>query len=137
VSQTAGVHPDPAVTAPAFAPALSNPSIRWAVAGSFLVNVVGMLAIFLPGGDDAPAGVIVMGFVFAAIALVGAWGLAQGRRWGARTTLVVTVVNALMSIPGVFVWPSTAIGIAIIVGLVVSVGVVVLLRRPDVRAELR
>lgn len=73
------------------------------VAGSLLANVILQLAVFIPGvGDDVPADAKVVGVVIAALAVAGAWGLWNRRTWGRRTTLVVTVLNVLGTIPAAF-----------------------------------
>ena len=111
--------------------------LLWAVIGSLIVNVVGALVIFiLPGTDDVPGAAKVASVVFAALALLGAYGLMKHMRWGWWVTLIVTVINVLSSIPGIFDWPSTSVGVAIIVGVVLGIGVVVLLLRHDVRDRL-
>lgn len=112
--------------------------LRWAVAGTLLVNVVGVVPFFfLPGADEAPAAAVVIGLVLAAVALAGAWGLWQGRRWGSRVTVTVTALNLLSSAPAIAAWPSAAVGVTVIIGVAISVVLLALLRRPGLRAELR
>ena len=54
----------------------------WAVAGSLIGNVLIQLTVFLPPvGEDLDAGVKAVSVVFAAVAVIGAWGL-WNRRHG-------------------------------------------------------
>jgi len=55
--------------------------LLWSIVGSILVNVVSLLLFFAPADDDPPAAAIVIASVFAVLALLGAWGLWQRRRW--------------------------------------------------------
>jgi hypothetical protein len=110
--------------------------IDWTIIGSLVVNVGGLAAFALPGQDNVPAAAKIGAVVFAAIAVVGCWGLWQRRRWGARTTIVVTAVNVLTSLGALADPPSASLVVAIVVGAVVGLAVVVGLRRPSARAEL-
>ena len=105
-----------------------------AVILSVVINVLSLPVFFLlPSDDDVPGAVYVIGTILAVVALVGAYGLWNGQRWGWWTTFIVTVLNLVTSLPGIVEWPSNAIGIAIIISIVLGVGLLVLLWKPDVR----
>jgi uncharacterized membrane protein (UPF0136 family) len=108
-----------------------------AIAGSILVNIVSVLGFLLPGSDEIPAGAVVAAFVFGALAALGAWGLAQRRRWGARLTIAVTALNVLSGVPGLLDPPSTSIAVLIIVLGVLGVATIAILTRPTLRSDLR
>ena len=112
-------------------------AIAWAIAGSLLLNVVGLFTNLLPGMGDIPGAVYVVGSVFAVLALVGGWAMWQRRRWGYRLTFAVTVVNTVLSIGAFTDSPTTALVVTICIGFVMCAGFVVLMRRPDVRAAMR
>ena len=111
-------------------------AILWAIAGSLIVNVVSMAALALPGFGDVPGTVYVVGSILAVTALVGAWGLWNHRVWGYRTTMIVTIVNAVLSLGAFTDSPTVALVALIIVLTVLSVAVVVMLRQPGVRAQM-
>ena len=104
-----------------------------AVVGSLIVNVLTLVLFALPGANNIPSGAKAVAVFLAVLAVAGAYGLVQRERWGWWITLVVTVFNVVTSVPGLFDWPSTAVGIAIIVCTIAGVGVIVLLFRRDVR----
>lgn len=116
-------------------PTVTRPR-RDAAAASLAVNVLTLPLFFvLPGSDEAPIGAIVFGVVLAAVAAAGAWGLAQGRRWGWRTTFVATLLNVLSSAPAIAAWPSAWVGVTAAIFTVLGIGLLVVLRRDGVRVE--
>jgi uncharacterized membrane protein (UPF0136 family) len=108
-----------------------------AIAGSIITNIVGLLGFLLPGSDEIPAGAVVAAIVFGALAALGAWGLIQRRRWGARLTIAVTALNVLSAVPGLLDPPSTSIAVLIIVLGVLGVATIAILTRPTLRSDLR
>lgn len=122
----------------AFAP---NPGrqgpIRWALAASLIMNVGGLAAFVLPNRRDIPGSAVASWVVFAIVAIVGALGLWSGRRWGARITILVAVVNALSGLGALVDPPTARVAVGVVVIAVLGVAVVVLLRRPEARAQLR
>jgi uncharacterized membrane protein (DUF2068 family) len=101
------------------------------VVGSIIVNVLTLALFALPGNGDVPGAAKVLAVLCGALALVGAYGLVRRARWGWWITLIVTGFNLLSSVPGIFAWPSTSLGIAIIVSSVAGIAVIVLLFRRD------
>lgn len=57
---------------------------------------------FVPGADEIPALALVVGIVLGLLTLVGCWGMWNLRRWGAILTLLVTFLNTLSAVPGLF-----------------------------------
>jgi hypothetical protein len=110
--------------------------LLWAIIGSILVNVVGLLLFFAPADDDPPGAAMVIGIAFAVLALLGAWALWQRRRWGWWVTLVVTALTVLSAIPVFFIGPSAVLLIGNLLSIIIGVGVIVLLLRRDVKALL-
>ena len=92
------------------APARSERSRPTAVTVAALLAVFIQLAsipfYFVPGADEMPGVVIVIGTVFGLLTLLGAWGMWRLLRWGAILTFVVTLLNVVSSIPGYFDPPS-------------------------------
>ena len=110
--------------------------IGWALIGSLVMNVGGLAAFVLPNRQDIPGSAVGASVVFAIVAIVGALGLWNGHRWGARTTIAVVVVNALSGLGALFDSPTATVAIGVIVLAAIGLAVVVLLRRPDARARL-
>jgi len=111
-------------------------AICCAIAGSILINVVGLFTNLLPGMGDIPGMVYVVGSVFAVLAIVGGWAMWNHKRWGYRTTFAVTVVNTVLGVGAFTDSPTTALVVAICIGFVICAAFVVLMRRPDVRAAM-
>ena len=75
--------------------------------GSIVANGLAQLAVFVPAlSDDVPAAAKVVSLVFALIAAVGAYGLWNRRIWGRRTTIAVTILNLVSSVPAVVAAPA-------------------------------
>jgi drug/metabolite transporter (DMT)-like permease len=110
--------------------------LLWAIIGSILVNVASLLLFFAPADDDPPAAAVLIAFVSAVLALLGAWGLWQRRRWGWWVTLVITALTVFGAIPVFFIGPGTALLIGNLAAVVIGVGVIVLLLRRDAKALL-
>jgi hypothetical protein len=111
-------------------------TLEWAVAVSLFINVFGNLAFFLPGSDEIPGAAIVIALVLTVVAVVGAWGLWNRHRWGARITIAVAVLQILSSAPGLLDPPSAALATTIVVGSVLAIVDIVLTRASQTRAQL-
>ena len=98
--------------------ASSRPShVAWAVWIVVVTNIASYLTFFLPGADEIPVPVIVFGAVVSAVTFALCWWTWNLKRWAVIALTVVTLLNMLSSLPGIIAWPSNAIGIAIIVGI--------------------
>ena len=90
---------------------------------------------FLPGAEETPGAVIVIGTI-AVLALLGAWGLWNLRRWGAILIFVLTLLDLLTSIPGLFASDSGWVVGAIIAFAPISIATLVLDRAPRVATRV-
>ncbi len=70
------------------------------------IQVISVPFFFAPGANEVPGFAIVIGIVMGLLTLVGAWGMWNLKRWGAILTLVVTFLNTLTAVPGLFAAPS-------------------------------
>jgi hypothetical protein len=110
---------------------------NWAIIGSLLLNVATLpLTWVLPGADEAPSAVIVIGFVFSALAIAGAYGLYQGARWGWHITFWANVAALLGGLGAIGDWPSAWVGVTSIVFIALGIGELVLLRNKELRATV-
>ena len=111
--------------------------IHWAVAGSLAANVVVQMTVFLPPlASVVPPDAKVVGTIQALVALVGAWGLWNRRRWGRWTTLVVTCFSVLGSATALFDPPSGAVVAAVVVTLAIGIPVLILLLSRPLRHQV-
>ena len=111
-------------------------SLRLPMGLSLLLNVGGAMATpFMPDQDEIPAFAYVLTVVVALGAILGAYGLWRSRRWGSRVTIAVAVLN-IIQVPGVVGAPNGVIGTGIAIGVVLSIVIIVLLRRQAVRRQL-
>lgn len=102
--------------------------VHLAVIGSLNANVLLQMSVFLPVmATVVPTDAKVVGIVQALVAVVGAWGLWNRRRWGRWTTLVVTLFNVLGSATALLDPPNGAVVAAVVLTLATGVPVIVLL----------
>jgi hypothetical protein len=113
----------------------------WTVIAAVVITVAMQIAsislFFVPGSEEAPAAAVVISIVGGLLLLVGAWGLWNLRRWGARLVFVLTLLSALASIPALFAAPSGWILASAIVGVPLSLAVLVLIAHPASRRVYR
>ena len=118
-------------------PTSTRSPIDLAVAGSLVANVALQLTVFVPiVGDDVPSDAKVVAVVTALIGAIGAWGLRNRRTWGRRTTLVLTILNLLTSVPVLLDPPNGAIAVVIVAITLIGAGVVGLLFTGRAKAEI-
>lgn len=111
--------------------------VEQAVGASLVANVVVQLLVFLPAvGDDVPSDAKVVGVAFAVVAAIGAWGLWNRRTWGRRTTLAITVLNVLSSVPALIDPPGAAVLAAVVVSILFGIVAIALLLSGGVKGEL-
>jgi hypothetical protein len=90
-----------------------------------------------PGAEDAPDFVVYSGTVLAIVGLVVLIGLWLLKPWSFWATIVVMVLNFLLSAPGVFEAPGVALRAFIAVTAVVAALVIALVLLPSSRAALQ
>jgi hypothetical protein len=125
-----------------------NYTIAAALAGVLsLGNTIVALAL-LPQGSDKinhssnqpPYAVLLITVVVGLVGLVAAYGVFRTQRWGVILTLVLMVINVLISLPGIPFGPTMFDKVSSVVGLLVAgAAIYFLLRRDSVvesRAEL-
>ena len=107
-------------------PTLRRPATVTA-AGALLV-ILGLGALLpVPGMEDIPRAILLVGYAFAALKLVAAAGLWWCKKWAAILGFVVVLIDALSAAPGLFDAPTAVLQVYIIVGLAMSLAVLVLL----------
>jgi uncharacterized membrane protein (DUF2068 family) len=107
-----------------------------------LVNTIVALVVMSQGadhinhsGNQPPYAVIVIEVVVGLIGVVAAYGVYRTQRWGVILTLVLMIVNLLISLPGIPFGPTTLDKVGSAAALVVSVAVIWFLLRRDTRVE--
>jgi uncharacterized membrane protein (DUF2068 family) len=109
-----------------------------------LANTVIALAL-LPQGSDKinhssnqpPYAVILIEVVIGLVGIVAAYGVFRTQRWGVILTLVLMVVNVLISVPGIPFGPTTFDKVSSALALLVSAAVIYLLLRRDTRVKAK
>jgi uncharacterized membrane protein (DUF2068 family) len=86
-----------------------------------------------PGTEEAPAFALYGGIVLGIVSLVAAVGLWMLKKWGFWLTVVATVLNILLGLPGIVMAPGVALDVAIAVQVIGFVVVLVLVVLPTSR----
>lgn len=116
-----------------------NYTIAAALAGLLsLVNTIVAL-VLLPQGsakidhssNQPPYAVLLVEVVIGLIGMVAAYGVFRTQRWGVIVTLVLMVVNVLISVPGIPFGPTALDKVSSAAALLVSAAVIYLLLRRD------
>ena len=92
---------------------------------------LGNLATPLLAGP--PVAVKVLSVMMGLLGLLAAYGLWNRKRWGMIVAIVVSALNALSGVPGLFVQPNLPATIAAGVGIAISVLIIVLTVLPSAR----
>jgi hypothetical protein len=109
-----------------------------AVVLSVLLIIANFAGLALPtGGEDVPLPVIIVSIVLGVAGIPAAIGLWLLRRWGFILTLIVTALNLLSALPGIFLGPTAAIKIFSAVGGLIAIAILVLVTRPEARRAYR
>jgi hypothetical protein len=109
-----------------------------------LANAITAL-VLLPQGankinhssNQPPYAVILIEVVVGLIGIVAAYGVLRTQRWGVIVTLVLMVVNLLISLPGIPFGPTTLDKVSSGLAVVVSGAAIYFLLRRDTRVEHR
>jgi uncharacterized membrane protein (DUF2068 family) len=105
-----------------------------------LANTIVALALLPQGSDKVnnssdqpPYAVILVEVVIGLVGLVAAYGVFRSQRWAVILTLVLMVINVLISLPGIAFGPTTFDKVSSAVGLVVAAAAIFVLLRRDTR----
>jgi uncharacterized membrane protein (DUF2068 family) len=98
-----------------------------------LLNLPGPWWYLFPGTEDVPPFILYTGIVLAILGIVASVGLWMLRRWGFWLTIVVSVLNILLGLPGVFGAPGAGLKAAIAVQTIGFVLVIALIVLPTSR----
>src|SRR3954462_736548 len=86
-----------------------------------------------PGAIEAPPFVLYSGILLGIVGIVASVGLWMLRTWGFWLTIVVSVLNILLGVPGVLFAPGAGLEAAIAVQTIGFVLVIVLIVLPNTR----
>ncbi|MCA1730032.1 MAG: hypothetical protein LC751_11705 [Actinobacteria bacterium] len=86
-----------------------------------------------PGAIEAPPFVLYSGILLGIVGIVASVGLWMLRTWGFWLTIVVSVLNILLGLPGVVFAPGAGLEAAIAVQTIGFVLVIVLIVLPNTR----
>jgi hypothetical protein len=106
-----------------------------------LMNAITAL-VLLPQGankinhasNQPPYAVDLVSVVIGLIGIVAAYGVFRMQRWGVVSTLVLMVINVLISLPGIPFGPTTLDKVSSVVGVVASAAAIYFLLRRDTKA---
>ncbi len=101
-----------------------------------VLNFPGPWWYVFPGAEEAPAFVFYVSIVVGIVGLVASVGLWMLNTWGFWLTVIVSVLNILFGVSGVFMAPGVALDIAIAVQTIGFVVVLVLVVLPTSRRAL-
>lgn len=87
--------------------------------------------------DDIPGVGIILSIAFGVAALLLAWGMWNFLKWAAIGTFVITALNGLLSIPGIFAGPSTGVKVLCVVGVPLMTATCVLIVMKSTRQALK
>ncbi len=107
-----------------------------------LANAIVAL-VLLPQGSNKidhssnqpPYAVLMIEVVIGLIGVVAAYGVFRSQRWGVIVTLVLMVVNILISLPGIPFGPTVFDKVSSVAAVVVSAAVLYFLLRRDTRIQ--
>jgi hypothetical protein len=85
------------------------------------------------GADSPPYFILVVALIAGVAGLVAAYGLWRNQRWGKILTIVLSAINGLSALPGVFFAPTTALWYSAIGTVALSVLIIVLVLWPAPR----
>jgi hypothetical protein len=107
-----------------------------------LINAI-MALVLLPQGatkinhssNQPPYAVILIEVVVGLIGVVAAYGVFRSQRWGVIVTLVLMVINVLISLPGIPFGPTAFDKISSVVGVIIAGAAIYFLLRRDTTVE--
>jgi hypothetical protein len=107
-----------------------------------LANAITAL-VLLPQGankinhssNQPPYAVILIEVVVGLIGIVAAYGVFRMQRWGVISTLVLMVINVLISLPGIPFGPTMLDKVSSVIGVIASAAAIYFLLRRDTKAQ--
>ena len=96
-----------------------------------LLSLLNFVSPLLP--TDYPTIVLFLGGALGVVGLLAAAGVWMLRRWGLLVTIIVSVLNILLAVPGIFVEPHATGKLLAGVTTVGFALVIVLVMRPNLR----
>ncbi len=103
---------------------------------SFVLGIYGFVASipYLTQGDvevspdvnQIPYFVVIAGFTFSIVLIVGAYGTWRQQRWGIVLTLIANAIDGIFTLPGIIFAPTVGLQIGSIIGVMGAVVVIVL-----------
>jgi hypothetical protein len=107
-----------------------------------LANAITALVLLPQGADkinhssnQPPYAVILIEVVVGLIGVVAAYGVFRTQRWGVILTLVLMVLNVLISLPGIPFGPTAFDKISSVLSIIVAGAAIYFLLRRDTRVE--
>ena len=101
---------------------------------TILLVLVSLGSLATPLLAGPPVAVKVLSVVMGLLGLLAAYGLWNRKRWGMIVAIVVSAINALSGVPGLFVQPNLPATITAGVGIAISLLIIVLTVLPSARA---
>ena len=99
-----------------------------------LLGLISLGSLATPLLAGPPVAVKVLSVVMGLLGLLAAYGLWNRKRWGMIVAIVVSAINALSGVPGLFVQPNLPATLAAGVGIAISLLIIVLTVLPSARA---
>lgn len=101
-------------------------TVTAAVALLIITAVISLVAV--PSGlGDVGLIILAPALVFSVLRFVSAYWLWQGQRWAAILGFIVTLLDALLALPGVFGAPNNVLRVMATTGVVIGIPTLVLL----------
>lgn len=99
-----------------------------------LLGLISLGSLATPLLAGPPVAVKVLSVVMGLLGLLAAYGLWNRKRWGMIVAILVSTLNALSGVPGLFVHPNLPATIAASGGIAISLLIIVLTVLPSARA---
>jgi hypothetical protein len=101
-----------------------------------LMNLPGPWWYAVPGAEETPAFIIYSGVVLGIVGIIVAIGLWMLTMWGYWASIVVSVINILLNLPGLAMAPGATLKALIAVQTIGFILVIVLVALPTSRRAL-
>jgi uncharacterized membrane protein (DUF2068 family) len=121
-----------------------NYTIAAVLAGILALANTIIALVLLPQGaskinhssNQPPYAVLLIEVVVGLIGIVAAYGVFRSQRWGVVLTLILSVINLLISLPGIPFGPTTFDKVSSVLAVIVSAAVIYFLLRRDTNVEI-